>query len=323
MALDCSIVIPNYNGEYLLQKYLPSVLEESLRYKAECEVIVVDDASSDASTAILEEKFPTVRIVRHEVNQGFAEAIYSGVSAARHELVFLLNSDVELHPGCLNLLESRFERDNTFAVNPLILNQDGVVNQSSWTRSTLVRGHLKLLPWDIRQLPAMKQSGDDFPTLYCSGGSVMMRKSMFETLGGFSPLYKPFYYEDFDLGLRAWYRGWYSYFEPAAEVSHADKGTIEDNFKSELIKSTQRRNRYKLEWTHFSPGTLCFKTLPFSLLQLLGEIILFDRKNVRAFFAALADLKAIRAQRKSLRQAEMTLAEVLQLNTQEPQNTRK
>lgn len=314
MTRACSIIIPNYNGVRLLPRYLPSALLECQQYPTACEIIIVDDASTDTSVELLSRDFPGVKLLRHSSNKGFAEAIHTGVVAAQHELIFLLNSDVELLPGCLVKLSAYFDDNKTFAVNPLILNQDRELNQSSWTRSRFVRGHLKLQPWDVTALPQMKQAGG-YPTLYCSGGSVMMRKNMFEALGGFSDLYKPFYYEDFDLGLRAWYRGWSSYFVPGAEVIHADKGTIEDHYKSDLIKSTQRRNRYKLEWSHFPFSRLLFSTLPFSLLQLLGELILLDKKNIRAFFDAVKDLGSIRQARRVIKQPDSrlkSLSEIIQ-----------
>jgi GT2 family glycosyltransferase len=312
MTLKCSIIIPNYNGEKLLQENLPLVINESKNFNNDCEVIVVDDASTDNSVNILKEEFPSVKVVQHEINKGFAEGIHSGVAAANYELIFLLNSDVQPVKGCLNNLEKYFERPDTFAVNPLILNQDHKVNQSSWTQSQFSHGRLKLKPWDTSNLPAMKQSEEAYLTLYCSGGSMMMRKKMFEKLGGYSDLYKPFYYEDFDLGLRAWYQGWPSYFYPCAEVIHADKGTIEDHFKSDLIKSTQRRNRYFLEWTHFSRTRLIFSTIPFTLFQFLGELILFDKKNVKAFFNAFTNLNEVRKHRIKTSNKKVKLKNIIE-----------
>ncbi len=313
MTLKCSIIIPNFNGEKLLQQNLPSVINESEKFYNDCEVIVVDDASSDNSVKILQEQFPSVKLVQHEVNKGFAEAIHSGVAAAKYELVFLLNSDVQPLENCLNKLEKYFDRPDTFAVNPLILNQDNKVNQSSWTRSQFSHGRLKLKSWDTSDLPEMKQTEEARLTLYCSGGSVMIRKEMFEKLGGFSDLYKPFYYEDFDLGLRAWYQGWSSYFYPCAEVIHADKGTIENHFKSDLIKSTQRRNRYFLEWSHFSITRLIFSTIPFTLMQVIGELVLLDKKNIKAFYAAITKFNEIRSHRKAIAGKKMQLNEVINL----------
>ena len=311
MTLKCSIIIPNYNGEKLLQENLPSVINESKNFQNDCEIIVVDDASTDNSVSVLQENYPSVKLIQHQFNKGFAEGIHSGVAAANYELVFLLNSDVQPVEGCLNKLIKYFEQDDTFAVNPLILNQDHEVNLSSWTRSHFSHGRLKLIPWDTSALAKMEQKQEAKLTLYCSGGSVMMRKKMFETLGGFSDLYKPFYYEDFDLGLKAWYQGWPSYFIPGAEVIHADKGTIEGHFKSDLIKSTQRCNRYLLEWSHFSFSRLALTTIPFTLLQLLGEFILFDKKNVKAFFKALSKMHEVRKNRKSIKFKKFKLSGVI------------
>ncbi|MFL2840758.1 MAG: glycosyltransferase family 2 protein [Pseudohongiellaceae bacterium] len=313
MTLKCSIIIPSYNGEKLLQENLPFILKESENFSNDFEVIVVDDASTDDSVNILKQKFPSVKLVQHEFNKGFAAGIRSGVAVASFELVFLLNSDVLLLPGCLDKLRKFFDKKDTFAVSPLILNQDQEVNLSSWTRSQFSHGRLKLLPWELSSLSKMQQSNVGFLTLYCSGGSVMMRKEMFEKLGGFSEIYKPFYYEDFDLGLRAWYQGWTSYFYPNAEVIHTDKGTIKDHFKSDLIKSTQRRNRYFLEWIHFSITRLIFSTIPFTLIQLLGELVLFDKKNIKAFFTAITKVSEIRACRKAIAVKKIQLNEIIEL----------
>jgi len=65
MMQNCSVIIPNYNGEKLLQENLPSVINECENFKGDCEVVVVDDASTDQSVKILQEKFASVRLVQH------------------------------------------------------------------------------------------------------------------------------------------------------------------------------------------------------------------------------------------------------------------
>ena len=78
----------------------------------------------------------------------------------------------------------------------------------------------------------------------------MLRRSMFEKLDGFSTLFEPFYSEDFDLGLRAWYQGWASVVSTDTQVIHFDKGAIETHYDQSFIKKTQRRNRLMLEFLH-------------------------------------------------------------------------
>lgn len=93
-----SIVIPNWNGVDKLRKNLPSVLN----IKGVLEVIVSDDASTDESIQLLEEKFPKVVIVRRSINGGFASNVNSGVKVAQGELIFLLNTDATPYWLCQN-----------------------------------------------------------------------------------------------------------------------------------------------------------------------------------------------------------------------------
>lgn len=281
-----SIVIPNYNGAHLLRRNLPSVLHAAERYSAEARVIVVDDGSKDASIEVLRNEFPQVLTVVHETNRGFSEAVLSGVNAAQTDLLFILNSDVELHVGCLEKLEPYFSDDTTFSVCPLMLDEDGSTNRHSWNLRSFQRGYLKLVDWELDSARKLRESRK-LPTLYSSGGSMMVRKAMFLELGGFHPIYKPFYGEDFDLGIRAWYRGWPSFFEPNATLVHQSQGSIKDTVKRSRVKETRRRNRYLIEWIHVPLARLLSSTLPQSALQLLGELLLLDFVNLRGFVKAL------------------------------------
>lgn len=294
-----SIVIPNYNGAHLLRRNLPSVLHAAERYSPETRVIVVDDGSKDASIEVLRNEFPQVLTVVHETNRGFSEAVLTGVNSAQTDLLFILNSDVELHVGCLEKLEPYFVDDNTFSACPLMLDEDGSINRHSWNLRSFKRGYLKLVDWELE---AARKSVlvRKLPTLYSSGGSMMVSKAKFLALGGFHPIFKPFYGEDFDLGIRAWYRGWPSYFEPRATLVHQSQGSIKDSVKRSRVKETRRRNRYLLEWIHVPLPRLLSSTLPQSLLQLLGELVLLDFVNLKGFAKAVRRLPQAVAARREL-----------------------
>src|SRR5437762_13630132 len=83
-----SVVIPNWNGRDLLEKYLPSVIE-ALADSPESEIIVVDNGSQDGSAQFLDEHFPQVRILSLERNLGFGGGSNTGFEAARHDIVVL------------------------------------------------------------------------------------------------------------------------------------------------------------------------------------------------------------------------------------------
>ena len=309
---NLTIVIPNYNGSRLLRRNLPSVLAAAKTHDAGTKVIVVDDGSVDDSVRVLCDEFPEVKLVRHEVNRGFSEAVLSGVKAAESELVFLLNSDVEMHLDSLPLLATYFADPHTFSVNPLMLNDDGSVNRHSWNLRSFQRGYLKLDEWELPQALELRDQAS-LPSLYACGGCMMTRKAMFLELGGFHPIYKPFYGEDYDLGIRAWYRGWSTYFEPRVSVIHQSQGSIKDNVKRAYVKRIRRRNRYFLEWMHMSKVQLLFSTLPWSVFQLLGELLILDRTNLKGFFDAVVALPdVLKARREVMNSRHVSLEKIVE-----------
>jgi len=290
---------------------LPSVLKAAHAYCPGTEIIVVDDGSMDDSVDVLAKMFPEVKCVRHTQNQGFSEAVLTGVRAARTRLLFLLNSDVEINIDCLGPLAEYFSNDLTFSVNPLMLNEDGAVNRHSWNLRSMKRGYMKLDDWAIGQAKSLRQT-QKLSSLYACGGCMMVEKEKFLALGGFHPIFKPFYGEDYDLGIRGWYRGWKTYFEPNVTVIHQSQGSIKDNVKRTRVKQIRRRNRYFLEWLHMSRSQLLLSTLPQSLFQLLGEILILDKTNLKGFFTAVGALPQVLAERKSILKGQvMTLDEII------------
>lgn len=306
-----TLIIPNYNGAHLLRRNLPSVLKAAQTYDGLAKVVVVDDGSSDSSCQLLAADFPEIEVLRHEQNLGFADAVMTGVRHADTELVFLLNSDVELHQtDVLNHLEPYFNDESVFSVNPLMLNENFGANQHSWNLRALHHGYLKLTPWSL-DVAKDKRGKGLLLTLYTSGGSMLMSRDKFLALGGFDPIYKPFYGEDFDLGIRAWYRGWPSYFEPETSVVHQAQGSIKDTFRRKHVLKIRRRNHYLIKWIH-TPLPHLVSALPFSFMRLLGELLTFDRTNLAGFLLAVTRLpNALRARSKAGHERKQSLQAVL------------
>lgn len=88
-----AIVILNWNGEQMLRRFLPSVLQHSENV---ADIVVADNASTDASLALLEKEFPTVRTIVLDRNYGFAEGYNRALNQVENEYYVLLNSDVEV-----------------------------------------------------------------------------------------------------------------------------------------------------------------------------------------------------------------------------------
>lgn len=309
-----TVIIPNYNGSHLLRKNLPSVKAAIATYNKDCQIIIVDDGSYDNSLEVLKQEFPEVEVICHAKNQGFAEAIHSGVYAAKTELLFLLNSDVSVQAELFAPLVRYFDDSNTFSVNPLIYDEQGEAKRHSWNLRQFKSGSLKLLNWTLDDAFSRRERGELLATAYAHGGSFMVRKSMFQALNGFHPIYKPFYSEDYDLGLRAWRRGWCSYFEPSVSIVHQSVGSIRATVKMNQVKCIRRRNRYLLEWIHLTPNQLLWSAIPLSLFQLLGELLTFDKTNVKGFLLALGSVQqVINARSEIIKTQKISLLEVLNM----------
>ena len=154
-----SIIIPNYNGEEILGKTVDSVVEAADTYQGKCEIIVVDDASQDGSVKLVAEDFPVVKVVRHEENKGFSEAVHSGVRSSAYEIIILLNSDVRPDANFIAPLVRWFDREDTFSVSPLVLDHLGHPHMVSWNLVEIVRGKMRRRKWNLEEVQRLGHQG--------------------------------------------------------------------------------------------------------------------------------------------------------------------
>ena len=97
--MKLAIVILNWNGRDMLNRYLPTLLANTAH---EYKVYVADNASTDGSLTLLKDSFPNVRTILLDQNYGFAEGYNRALKQIEAEYYLLLNSDVEVAPGWLN-----------------------------------------------------------------------------------------------------------------------------------------------------------------------------------------------------------------------------
>ncbi len=262
-----TVVIPNWNGRDLLEKYLPSV-EAALAGNAANEIIVVDNGSSDGSAEFLRLNFPGVKTLALERNLGFGGGSNAGIRAAANDIVVLLNSDMRVDAEFLAPLLAGFSDEKVFAVSCQIFLSDPAkrreetgLTEGRWHRGALRVGHR-----------ADEEVNELFPCFYGGGGSCAFdRKKMLE-LGGFDPLYEPFYLEDTDLGYLAWKRGWKVLYQPASIVYHEHRGTIGKKFRADEIAAVLKKNFILFAWKNIHDGRRITGHLFFSYAHALSSL---------------------------------------------------
>lgn len=236
MSACLSVVIPTWNGRALLDRYLPSVAAELERWRqaagAGAELVIADDGSSDATASWLARAHPAARLVRSETNRGFAYAANAGIEAARGEIVILLNNDVEVTPGSFNPVPAWFADPALFGVTLRGLDLPALTFSTGGKLGRWRRGFWETWRnYDVVNPAAGPGPGGSgspprWPSFALVGGFCALRRAMFLELGGFDPLFAPYYWEDIDLSYRARKRGWQIGYEPRATVHHAVSATI-------------------------------------------------------------------------------------------------
>lgn len=237
--MTISVVIPNWNGEDKLKRNLP----KALKLKGVLEIIVSDDASTDGSVVMMEREFPSVKVVKKSKNGGFSSNVNYGVSFAKGDLIFLLNSDATPEVDCLKYALGHFENEKIFSVG---CNVGGGWSWAIWRDG-----------WFWTKQMGKESDTETHQTLWASGGSGIFRRDLWNKLGGLDELMNPFYVEDVDLGYRATKRGYINMFEPKARVEHyKEKGVIEENFTKKKVSDTAERNTLIFIWKNIGDGAL-------------------------------------------------------------------
>jgi len=275
--LQVSVIIVAYNAQAYLVQCLSSVLETS---GAGCEVILVDNASSDGSVEVVVRNFPQVRVIRNRENQGFGQGNNLGARAARGKYLVFLNPDTIVKPGWLEALITALEDDPRAGLATskiLLLNDPERINTCGntihLTGLTLCRG--------LRHPKNTFNQRESVAAV--SGAAFAIRRDLFEQLEGFDEDFF-LYMEDTDLSWRARLAGWDCLYVPESIVLH-DYHLRITPFKIFY----QERNRYLMLLKSFKWGTLIFLLPTLLLAEVItwGFVIWGDRtrlgNKVRAY----------------------------------------
>ncbi|HKU17728.1 MAG TPA: glycosyltransferase [Candidatus Saccharimonadales bacterium] len=211
-----SVIIPVYGKV----DYTLACLRSMVRHPASVpfEVIVVDDASPDDSLERLAQ-IAGLRLLCNTHNLGFVGTCNAGAAAAHGEFLLFLNNDTQVTPNWLDSLLCCFkERDDCGIAGSRLVYPDGRLQEagglvfadgSCWTSGR----------FEPRDAPAWRYRRE---VDYVSGASLMIRRKIFERIGGFDERYAPAYYEDTDLAFAVRQLGLKVYYEPSSSIIHCE-----------------------------------------------------------------------------------------------------
>jgi GT2 family glycosyltransferase len=211
-----SVVIVNWNGAAHLRICLPSLLAQS--YK-ECEIIVVDNGSSDDSEEV--SKAFRVNWLPLSENIGLAPALNRGAAIASGEFLLFVNNDMRFDSNFLAaLVNSLVQDENIFATDGMQYSWEG--DKTGHAAPRLAKAHTNQ-DRDVELVPGLyffqADELESTPVFMASAACMLARKSLFDKLGGFDARL-PLGYEDVEICWRAWTHGWKTVFVPGAICWH-------------------------------------------------------------------------------------------------------
>lgn len=211
-----SVIIVNWNGAKHVRLCLPSLASQSFK---SLEVIVVDNHSSDDSAEVT--KSFGARWLPLEENLGLAPALNRGAATAKGDLLLFVNNDMRFDPGFVAALVEPLEKDEEiFATDGMQFNWDGTVRGHLAARLTKTppSGHSS-----TELVPGLyfyqQEKSENSPVFMASAACMMVRRTLFEKLGGFDSRL-PLGYEDVEICWRAWVHGRKTLYLPNAICWH-------------------------------------------------------------------------------------------------------
>lgn len=286
--MKISVIVTNWNGINLLKKYLEKVIINS---PEALEIILADDASEDDSLVYakeLQKKYPKLRIISHKENFGFGKNTNDAVRKAKGDYVVLLNSDIDPHKNYIKNSLVHFKDQKVLGVGFAELGHE------NYAKLFWKNGYLQ---FNEGHSTKTHISG------WVSGGSSIIRKDYFLKLGGFDHVYEPFYFEDFDFGLRAWRSGYKLLWEPKSVVEHKHESTT-SKFPKKFLIYVKERNHLISVLRNVTNKKLLFQNSIFSFLRVLSgpnylKIILAAHRQLKKYPAPIStnqisDLEVLR-----------------------------
>lgn len=225
--MDLSIVIVNWNTRDDLGRCLLALRPAAAHLALQ--VVVVDNASSDGSAALVARRFPEAEVLALRRNLGFAAANNLGLARCTGRYQLLLNPDCLVHAGALEeLVADADAHPEAGLLGPRLLNGDGSLQYSCRSfptpaalllRNTFFGRILPRNPWVSGYLMSGWHHDQPRNVDWISGACLMVRADARAQFGDLDDSFF-MYCEDMDWCLRAWRAGWQVRYVPGPAVTH-------------------------------------------------------------------------------------------------------
>jgi len=227
--MKIAVVILNWNGKKLLEKFLPSVIAHS----KEANIYLADNASTDNSVKFVRSTFTEVKIIENSENGGYAKGFNEALKNLNEDIFCLLNSDIEITKDWLKPILKTFEAEpNTAIIQPKILDYN---KKDHFEYAGAAGGYIDKFGYPYcrgRIFNTIEkdegQYDDNAEIFWCSGACLFIRNKVFTELQGMDEAYFA-HMEEIDLCWRAKNLGYNIKYVGASSVYHVGGATLDNS----------------------------------------------------------------------------------------------
>lgn len=242
--MKTAVVILNWNGQKLLEQFLPSVVNFSLD---EATIYIADNASTDSSIKFIKEFYPSIQIIENAINGGYAKGYNDALQQIDADIYCLLNSDIEVAENWLTPIIDLFKKEeNTAIIQPKLLD---FKDKTKFEYAGAAGGFIDLFGYPYCRGRVFNnletdngQFNDVSEIFWASGACLFIRSKVYHQLNGFDEDYFA-HQEEIDLCWRAQNEGYKIKYVGTSTVYHVGGATLQEtnphktflNFRNSLL----------------------------------------------------------------------------------------
>src|SRR3989338_1914465 len=300
MRVDLFIL--NYNGEKYVLPCIDSFLQAMRNSKHDCQLIVIDNSSTDQSVASIKNRYPSVRVMSmpNRVLCSFNDVVLQ----SKADIVFLLNNDLRATPECIDPMVDIFvTHPDTFLVAPKSYSMDGSFEGGKSTAFISLGGfgttcHFK----------GFEEHANRFGYTFATGFGAFDRKKFIE-LKGYDDLYLPGRLEDSDIALRAWRMGWKCFYQHLSVIHHIGAKSFDERFSKKGTLKLAHRNSFLFFWKNISDKPYWLAHIFFVIPRIFYMLLKGDLGFFTGFLEALGKIKIVWHKRRENKLIKYSLSD--------------